>query len=105
MKRNALALAVIALACGAAAAARQQSPSLQGVPAVADAATFAPLAIRIDPYVPKPRVVVLTDIANEPDDQMSFVRLLVSSNQFDLEALVATTSRHLRTSPRPDVRR
>jgi hypothetical protein len=44
-------------------------------------------------------------IANEPDDQMSFVRLLVSSNQFDIEALVATTSRHLRTGPRPDVLR
>ena len=36
---------------------------------------------------------------------MSFVRLLVSSNQFDIEALVATTSRHLRNSPRPDVLR
>ena len=47
----------------------------------------------------------LTDIANEPDDQMSFVRLLVSSNQFDLAALVATTSRHLRDLPRPDVLR
>jgi hypothetical protein len=82
----------------------QQAP-LQGVPPVADAATYAPLATRIDPYVPKPRVVVLTDIANEPDDQMSFVRLLVSSNQFDIEGLVATTSRHLRTAPRPDVLR
>jgi hypothetical protein len=48
---------------------------------------------------------VLTDIANEPDDQMSFVRLLVSSNQFDIEGLVATTSRHLRNGPRPDVMR
>ena len=75
------------------------------MPAVADPATFAPLATRIDPYVTKPRVIVLTDIANEPDDQMSFVRLLVSSNQFDLEALVATTSRHLRTNPRPEVMR
>ena len=36
---------------------------------------------------------------------MSFVRLLVSSNQFDIEALVATTSRHLRQNPRPDVLR
>ena len=36
-----------------------------------------PLAARVDPYVSKVRVVVLTDIANEPDDQMSMVRFLV----------------------------
>lgn len=104
-RRNVLALAVVAVTSVAAIAASQQGPPLQGVPAVADPATFGPLATRIDPYVPKPRLIVLTDIANEPDDQMSFVRLLVSSNQFDIEALVATTSRHLRTSPRPDVLR
>ena len=98
-----LALTMAGVALGAAAAARQQGPPLQGVPPIADAATFAPLANRIDPYVAKPRLIVLTDIANEPDDQMSFVRLLVSSNQFDLEAIVATTSRHLRAKPRPDV--
>ena len=68
-----------------------------------DQAAFTALAERIDPYVAKPRLIVLTDIANEPDDQMSFVRLLVYSNQFDLEALIATTSRHLRNGPRPDV--
>ena len=70
-----------------------------------DQAAFDALAARIDPFVPKPRLIVLTDIANEPDDQMSFVRLLVSSNQFDIAALVATTSRHLRNGPRPDVLR
>lgn len=84
---------------------REQAAPLQGVPAVVEAATFAPLAARVDPYVARPRVIVLTDIANEPDDQMSFVRLLVSSNQFDIEALVATTSRHMRSGPRPDVLR
>jgi len=40
----------------------------------------------------KPRLFVLTDIGNEPDDQMSLVRLLVYSNEFDIEGLVATTS-------------
>jgi hypothetical protein len=101
---SALASAAVIGAAARQPATLQQSP-LQGVPAVADAATFAPLAVRIDPYVPKPRLIVITDIANEPDDQMSFVRLLVSSNQFDLEALVASTSRHLRANPRPDVMR
>ena len=42
----------------------------------------------------KPRVFVLTDIENEPDDAMSLVRFLTYSNQFDVEALVATTSVH-----------
>jgi len=42
----------------------------------------------------KPRVVVLTDIENEPDDAMSMVRFLVYANHFDVEGLVATTSVH-----------
>src|SRR5688572_5137331 len=42
----------------------------------------------------KPRVLVLTDIENEPDDAMSMVRFLVYSNHFDVEGLVATTSIH-----------
>lgn len=44
--------------------------------------------------VEKPRVFVLTDIENEPDDAMSMVRFLVYSNQWDVEGLVATTSIH-----------
>lgn len=43
----------------------------------------------------KPRVIVLTDIENEPDDAMSLVRFLVYANQWDTEALIATTSVHL----------
>ena len=44
----------------------------------------------------KARVVILTDIENEPDDAESLVRLMVYSNHFDLEGLIATTSTHLR---------
>lgn len=44
----------------------------------------------------KPRVIVLTDIENEPDDAQSMVRFLVYSNQWDVEGLVATTSIHQR---------
>ena len=42
----------------------------------------------------KQRVIVLTDIENEPDDAMSLVRFLTYSNQWDVEGLVATTSIH-----------
>src|SRR3954469_19964493 len=61
------------------------------------------LAARVDPYAAKPRVLVMTDIANEPDDQMSMVRFLVYANQFDVEGLVATTSTWMRNRIRPDV--
>ncbi len=44
----------------------------------------------------KPRVFVLTDIENEPDDAMSMVRFLIYANHFDIEGLVATTSIHQR---------
>lgn len=42
----------------------------------------------------KPRVFVLTDIENEPDDAMSMVRFLTYANHFDVEGLAATTSIH-----------
>jgi hypothetical protein len=58
---------------------------------------------RTDPYVARPRVIVMTDIANEPDDQMSLVRFLLYSNQFDVEGLVASTSTWMKTRVRPDV--
>ena len=63
----------------------------------------SPLASRIDPYVERQRVIVMTDIANEPDDQMSMVRFLVYSNQFDIEGLIATTSTWMKNRVRPDV--
>ena len=42
----------------------------------------------------KIRVLVLTDIENEPDDAQSMVRFLTYSNQWDVEGLVATPSVH-----------
>ena len=49
----------------------------------------------------KPRVMVLTDIENEPDDAMSLVRFLVYANEFDIEGLAATTSVHQRARVAP----
>jgi hypothetical protein len=40
------------------------------------------------------RVIVLTDIENEPDDAQSLVRFLTYANQWDVEGLIATTSVH-----------
>lgn len=49
----------------------------------------------------KPRVFVLTDIENEPDDAMSMVRFLTYANHFEIEGLVATTSIHQRSRVAP----
>lgn len=49
----------------------------------------------------KPRVVVLTDIENEPDDAMSLVRYLTYANHFETEGLVATTSIHQKARVAP----
>jgi hypothetical protein len=57
----------------------------------------------VDDFTGKPRVFVLTDIGNEPDDQMSLVRLLLYSNELDLEGLVATTSTWQRDKVQPQM--
>lgn len=40
----------------------------------------------------KPRVFIVSDISNEPDDAESLVRYLLYSNQFETKGLVACTS-------------
>ena len=50
----------------------------------------------------KLRVLVLTDIENEPDDAQSMVRFLTYTNQWDVEGLIATTSRHQRNRVAPE---
>ena len=55
-----------------------------------------------DSYSGHPRVAIISDIGNEPDDQMSFVRLLLYSNELDLEAMIASTSTWQRTKTHPE---
>jgi hypothetical protein len=50
----------------------------------------------------KTRILVLTDIEADPDDTQSLVRLLLYSNQLDLEGIVATTSIHQRARVAPE---
>ena len=58
-----------------------------------------------DRFTGHPRVVILSDIGNEPDDQMSLVRLLLYSNQLDVEALIAGTSVWQRQVVHPETMR
>ena len=47
----------------------------------------------VDTFTGHPRAVIVSDMGNEPDDQMSFVRLLLYSNELDLEATPSHRSR------------
>jgi hypothetical protein len=66
-------------------------------------ALVAACALLTTPLCGQDRVVVLTDIGNEPDDQMSLVRLLLYSNEIDIEALVATTSTWQKAKVSPEI--
>jgi len=56
----------------------------------------------VDTFTGHPRVAILSDIGNEPDDQMSFVRLLLYSNELDVEAMIASTSVWQKTATHPE---
>jgi hypothetical protein len=48
------------------------------------------------------RLIVLSDIEADPDDTESFVRLLLYSNEIDIEGLIATTSCWQKTNVYPE---
>jgi hypothetical protein len=60
------------------------------------------LTAAADSLPERPRLIVLTDIENEPDDTQSLVRLLLYANDIELRGLVATTSTHLREAVHPE---
>jgi len=59
----------------------------------------------VDSFSGHPRLIVISDIGNEPDDQMSLVRLLLYSNEIDIEGLVASTSTWQKTKVHPETMR
>lgn len=50
----------------------------------------------------RPRVFIVTDISNEPDDAESLVRYMLYSNEFDTRGLVACTSTWMRNNVHPE---
>jgi hypothetical protein len=67
---------------------------------------FAPIPpTHVDDFTGNPRVIVISDIGNEPDDQMSLVRLLLYSNELDIEALIASTSTWQKHAVHPETMR
>ena len=65
----------------------------------------APPPTHVDDFNGHPRVIIISDIGNEPDDQMSLVRLLLYSNELDIEGLIATTSTWQRNAIHPETMR
>jgi len=59
-------------------------------------------ADHVDNFAGHPRVIVISDIGNEPDDQMSFVRFLLYSNELDIEAMIASTSTWQKAAVHPE---
>jgi hypothetical protein len=52
----------------------------------------------------KVRLVVMADIGHDPDDEQQIVHLLMCSNEFDLEGLIAVTGRYFRPDPKDSVK-
>ncbi len=53
------------------------------------------LSVRVPLYgisEDKPILIITTDIGGDPDDQQSLTRLLVYSNEFNIQGLIASAS-------------
>lgn len=62
----------------------------------------AGLPLRSQPSDARTRVLILADMGNEPDEMQQMVHMIVCSNEFDLEGLIAVTGKYLQpASPDP----
>lgn len=66
-------------------------------------ALFLSAFVRAQKLSDRPRIIVLTDLSNEPDDEESLVRFLVYANEFEVGGLIATTSTHLKKTPHEEI--
>ena len=64
-------------------------PAYAGIPAIVILIAISCITL---PAAGKPRVVVMTDIGGDPDDQQSMVRFLSYANEFDIKGLYATST-------------
>jgi acetyl esterase/lipase len=53
----------------------------------------------------RPRVIVLADMGNEPDEVQQMLHLLVCANTMEIEGLIAVTGKYLRPDHREEYRR
>lgn len=76
-----------------------------GVLACASLAAAPLPPTHVDGFTGHPRLIVVSDVGNEPDDQMSLVRLLLYSNEIEIEALIASTSVWQKAAVHPETMR
>jgi hypothetical protein len=57
------------------------------------------LFISINLFAQKPRLIVTTDIGQDPDDAQSMVRLLHYANEFDIEGIIANADANYTKEP------
>jgi hypothetical protein len=57
---------------------------------------------KLPSFPSKPRVFILSDIENEPDDQESLVRYLLYANELETRGICAVTSAWLPTRTAPE---
>ncbi|MFC1761520.1 nucleoside hydrolase-like domain-containing protein [Planctomycetota bacterium] len=48
----------------------------------------------------KPRLIILADMGNEPDEMQQMIHMISCSNEFELEGLIAVTGKYLRPGSR-----
>jgi len=51
----------------------------------------------------KHRLVILADMGNEPDEEQQMVHMLMCSNEFEIEGLIAVTGIWLKSHPQPEL--
>ncbi|MGJ8691654.1 MAG: nucleoside hydrolase-like domain-containing protein [Thalassotalea sp.] len=52
----------------------------------------------------KPRLIIMADMGHDPDEEQQITHLLISSNMFQLEGLIAVTGRFFRANPTESVK-
>jgi hypothetical protein len=57
---------------------------------------------KLTSFPSKPRIFILSDIENEPDDHESLVRYLLYANEFETRGICAVTSAWLPTRTAPE---
>ena len=73
--------------------------------------TWRPQTIRMSAAQPapgsgtKPRLIILADMGNEPDEEQQMIHMLVNCNEFDLEGLIAVTGKFLNERSRNEYKR
>ena len=56
-------------------------------------------------YPERHRLLVCADMGNEPDEMQQMVHMIMCSNEFDIEGLIAVTGKYLQPNSRDPYRR